>query len=103
MYPTTIIGLLLLFAAGRYALSPQPGRILVVVCLGVMTLLSGSLGFITGVIRTLSMATSGKLPEPVGTIAAAGLGESLNNVGLALVLLILASIATTIGAVRASS
>jgi hypothetical protein len=102
MYPTTIIGLLLLFAAVRYAMRPESGRLLVVVSLGVMTFLSGCLGFVTGLIRTLAVATSGKLPEPVGTITAGGLGESLNNIGLALVLLVLASIATTIGALRAS-
>jgi hypothetical protein len=55
------------------------------------------------VIKTLAVATSGQLPEPVGTITAAGIGESLHNVGLALVLLVLTSIITTVGVLRSGS
>lgn len=100
MYPTTIMGLILLLAAVLYAARPDRRRVLVVISLGVMTFLSGCLGFVTGAIKTLAVATSGQIPEPVGTIVAAGLGESLHNIGLALVLLVLAAIPTTIGAHR---
>lgn len=102
MYPTTIIGLLLLLAAVLYAIHPDRRRIPVVLSLGVMTFLSGSLGFVTGVIKTLLVASSDDPPGPVGTIAAAGIGESLNNVGLALAILVLACIVTTIGLLRSS-
>lgn len=101
MYPTTIIGLLLLAAAGRYARSPERRQLGTVISLGLMTLLAGSLGFVTGVIRTLISATSGRFPEPPLLVAMTGIGESLHNVGLALVLLVLATIGTTIGSLRA--
>jgi len=99
MYPTTLMGLVLLLASVQYARQPERRRLPVVISLGVLTLLAGTLGFVTGVIKTLIHAVDE--PDLANTIAG-GVGESLNNIGLALSLLIVATIAVSIGAFRAS-
>ena len=101
MIPTAIMGAVLWLAAMRYARRPDRAALLVVALQAVVTLLCGSLGFVSGLIRTLAGASSGELPEPLETIIAGGLGESLHNIGLALGMLTVAAIATTIGALRA--
>jgi hypothetical protein len=101
MVPTAIIGLVCVVAAVQYARRPATVNLLATGVLAVATLLAGGLGFVTGLIRTLRVATSGELPEPVQTVIAAGVGESLHNVGLALALLVFAAVAVAIGARRA--
>lgn len=64
-----------------------------------MTLTTGLLGFVSGVIVTTQHLH--ELPaERVALIGAVGLGESLHNVGLALVLMMLAGLLTSVGALR---
>ena len=101
MYPTSVMGLVLLGAAGLYARRPERGGLPVVIGFAVMTFLAGSLGFVTGVIKTLAYAASSPPPEGPGVVVAAGISESLHNISLALVLLVLASIVTTVGTIRA--
>ena len=101
MFPTTIFGFVLLLAAVQYARHPERRRLGVMIGLGVLTFLAGSLGFVTGVIKTLTHATDANAQAAVGALTAEGIGESLNNIGLALSLLIIATIAATIGAARA--
>lgn len=99
MYPTTVFGLILFCAALLYAARPERRGLRVARGLAVLTLLSGTLGFVTGVIKTFSAVA--ELPPPeVAKVAMLGVGESLNNIGLALCLVILATIITTIGAAR---
>ena len=69
-------------------------------CLAAVTMLSSTLGFVTGVINSFLHVESARLYD-VGSIVVVGVGESLTNIGLGLVLLIIASIAVTLGAVRA--
>jgi hypothetical protein len=102
MFPTAIMGVVLWLAAMRYARRPDRAALLVVALQSVVTLLCGTLGFVSGLIRTLACASSGERPEPLETIIAGGLGESLHNIGLALVMMVVAAIATTIGALRAT-
>ena len=67
--------------------------------LAVLTLTTGLLGFVSGVIVTTQHLH--ELPaERVTLIGAVGLGESLHNVGLALVLMMLAGLLTSVGALR---
>jgi hypothetical protein len=95
MYPTTILGLVLLANAVRYAADPNRRRALVLRHLNVLVALSGVLGFTTGVIKTFTHMPSDKL-----YIAFIGVGESLNNVALAMGLMILARIITAYGAAK---
>lgn len=101
MYPTTIIGVVLVATALRQAMRPEARRLAVVRGLSLLALLSGCLGFITGVIKTFTSLSSLE-PHDAPVVALIGVGESLANIGLALVILIVAWIATTIGAARAA-
>ncbi|HEY5952689.1 MAG TPA: hypothetical protein VIV40_44625 [Kofleriaceae bacterium] len=95
MYPTSFFAVVLIAAAVRYTLNPDRRRLFLVRHLGALVALSGVLGFITGVIKTFT-----NLPSDQLYIAFIGVGESLNNVALAIAMLILARIITSFGAAR---
>jgi hypothetical protein len=95
MFPTTFIGLVLLVAAIQYARHPGRRRLAVVRSLNALTLLSGMLGVVTGVIKTCL-----HVPQDQLSLVVVGVGESLHNIALALCMLILARIITTFGAAR---
>lgn len=97
MYPTLFIGILLVGVAARYAWQPERRRLALIIWMQVLTLLVGTLGFVAGMIK--SAVSVGDLPAPGNTLIH-GFGESLNNVGLALALVILAGIAGAIGLAR---
>lgn len=97
MYPTAIIGGVLVITAGRYALHPDRRRMPLLVCMQVLTLLSATLGFVTGVIKSTTAA--GELANPTGPVIV-GFGESLVNIGWGLVLMTVATIAIAIGLAR---
>ncbi len=99
MYPTAFVGILLVIMAMRFAANPARGRLPVVVALSVLTFVVGSLGFVTGAIKT--MIAAGDLPShEVGKIVAIGVGESLHNVAFAMCLLVIAGIAIVLGLSR---
>jgi hypothetical protein len=100
MYPTAFVGFLLVIMAARFAANPARGRLSVVVALGVLTFVVGTLGFVTGTIKT--MIAAGEMPE-TGKIVTIGVGESLHNVAFALCLVILGGIGTVIGLSRRAS
>jgi hypothetical protein len=95
MYPTTLFGLVLLVAAVQYARNPAARRLAVIRHLNVLTLLSGTLGVVTGMIKTCV-----NVPRDELYLIAVGFGESLNNIALALCVAILARIIVTLGAAR---
>lgn len=95
MYPTTLFGLVLLVAAIQYARRPSARRLAVIRHLNTLVLMAGALGVVTGMIKTCLSVPSDELH-----LVVVGFGESLNNVGLALVLVILARIVVTLGAAR---
>lgn len=99
MYPTTLAGIVLLIAAALYAAHPDRRRMHLVRCLSVMTLLVSCLGFVTGVINAFTSIGDSTLPD-IGKVVVTGVGESLMNIGLGLCMLVLAWIATSIGAAR---
>jgi len=98
MYPTTIFGLMLIAASVRYAMSPEKRLVPLQVSLGMVTLASGGLGFVTGLIKS-SMAIGGVGPDK-RWIWVLGMGESLTNVALALALIVIGALAASVGALR---
>jgi hypothetical protein len=97
MYPTLAFGALLVAVALKYAMTPHRRFVPLLIALNVLTLSAGALGFVTGVITTAryvsDVATSNQT-----LIAVEGVGESLNNVAFALILVVLAAMAVTLGA-----
>jgi hypothetical protein len=100
MYPTAIAGLVLVFTAIKYAVAPDPKRRALVHALAVLVFLAASLGFTAGVIHTLLGAA--EQTTDAGNVIAQGVGESLENIGLGLSLLVMAGIATAIGTARSA-
>ncbi|MGO8992217.1 MAG: hypothetical protein ACLQVI_02740 [Polyangiaceae bacterium] len=97
MYPTVLLGLLLLGVAVKYAVSPERRFVPLLVALNVATLVSGALGFVSGVIVTANALSSEGITQPTN-ISFFGVGEALNNVAFALLLIMVATMATTVGA-----
>jgi hypothetical protein len=102
MYPTLFVGFILLFAAGRFALHPARGRLAPIVGLGVLTSFVSILGFVTGLIKTMTAAGELELFKQ-GNLIVVGIGESMHNIGLGLVLLVLATTGVVIGLARRPS
>ena len=101
MYPTTIIGLILLATAVLYARQPTARRLRIIANLRLLTMLSGALGFTAGVINAFTHVPEAS-PDAVRT-AIIGVGESLTNIGAALFVLVIATILTTLGAARTAA
>lgn len=97
MYPTLAFGALLVAVAVKYAMAPDRRFLPLLIALNVLTLSAGALGFVTGVITTARYLGE-VAPSNQGYIAIEGVGESLNNVAFALILVVLAAIAVTLGA-----
>jgi len=97
MYPTLIVGGLLIGAAAQYVWQPDRHRLMLVIWMQVLTMLVGTCGFVSGMIKTAMSA--GDMPSPVDTLIQ-GFGESLHNVGLGLGLVVTAGIVGAFGLVR---
>jgi len=97
MYPTMVFGVLLLVVAVRYAKAPERRLVPLLVALNLLTLAAGALGFVTGVITTAHYVYEANEPNPA-IVALGGLGESLHNVAFALLFVVFAAIAVTLGA-----
>jgi len=69
--------------------------------LNVATLVSGALGFVTGVIVTAHAVSSARMMEPTN-ISFVGVGEALNNVAFALLLVMVGTLAASVGALKLS-
>lgn len=98
MYPTLVFGLLMLAASVRYAISPERRFVPLQISLGILTLMAGTLGFVTGMITTFGHI--GQVTPDQRWIWMLGAGEALNCVGLALVLSVMAALAASAGAFR---
>lgn len=101
MYPVLILGTLLVIAAVRYATTAERRHLPVLRNLNFVTLTFGVLGSVLGMIHCLN-AMSQVPNELVVKISLLGLGESINNLALALLMMVLAGLFTTVGALRAS-
>lgn len=98
MFPTLFFGLILLGVAARYASRPERRYVPLLLGAGVVTLSSGALGFVTGVITTFRYI--GGVGPDRRYLALIGVGESLENVAFALIFIVLASLAASVGAFR---
>lgn len=99
MYPTALFGFLMLGAAVRYAQKPETRWLPLQIALGVLTLSTGALGFVSGIITTTQHLE--EVPaDKMSLIEAIGLGESLHNVALAFGLVAFATLAASVGSLR---
>ena len=98
MYPTFIFGLVLLAGSVRYATKPEQRVVPLLISLGILTLVSGATGFVTGLIKSLDFLNRAAPDDRF--LALVGLGESLHNIALALVLVMLAALAAVVGTWR---
>lgn len=100
MYPTALFGFLLIAAGVRCVIRPERRLVPLLLSLCAMTLGSGLLGFATGLINTFHYLPRVSDVSQRFTIAALGCAESLNNVVLALILVVLASVLAAVAAAR---
>jgi hypothetical protein len=98
MYPTAVFGVCLVAVSLVYAVRPERRFVPLLVSSGLLTLFAGGLGFVTGVIKSFG-AIDGEPPDR-RWIALLGVGESLHNIGLALVLVVFACLAAALGGLR---
>jgi hypothetical protein len=98
MFPTLIFGVVLLGVAMRYLIEPHKRLVPLLLSLGVLTMAAGALGFVTGLIKSIeAVARTG---GDRAVLALIGAGEAANCIGLALVIVVLAAMATSGGALR---
>lgn len=100
MFPTLVFGLVMLLVAARYAQRPERRFVPLLLGLGTVTLSSGALGFVTGLMATFRYI--GGVPASQRYVALIGIGESLTNVAFALVFVVLSALAASVGAWRIS-
>lgn len=99
MYPTTLFGVLLVAAGIAYAALPERRFVPLLVSLGVVVFGSGVLGTVTGFITTFQYIQ--KVPEAQQrAITLVGVSESLNNLVLAFVFIVLSTLIASVGALR---
>ncbi|MDB4996906.1 MAG: hypothetical protein JWM74_4338 [Myxococcaceae bacterium] len=102
MYPTLFFGVLMVGVAARYALTPERRFLPLLFALGIATMSSGGLGFVTGLITT-AKAVQGEGNMETGTraiISLYGFGESLSNVAFALGFVTIAALASCFGGIK---
>jgi uncharacterized membrane protein YkvI len=100
MHPVTIFGLLLVASTVLCLLRPERRFVPIVACLGVATLGAGLLGTAVGFVTTFHYIQEVP-PVDQFKIAAAGVAESLHNVVLSLILVVLSALPASLAALRA--
>ncbi|HEY3446660.1 MAG TPA: hypothetical protein VGK67_09870 [Myxococcales bacterium] len=101
MYPTLAFGLLLLAVGVAYALKPERKLLTLFTILGIVDFLSGSLGTVMGAVATFLYVSKLPAAQQYPTTLL-GLAESLHNLTLALVFLVLSTLVLAAGALRAA-
>ena len=100
MYPTTGFGFLLIASAVLLALRPERRWMPLVTSLGVVTFASGLLGTSVGIVKSFHYLPEVARAEQL-EIATLGCAESLNNLVLALIIVVLAGLIASVAALRA--
>ncbi len=100
MFLTLLFGALGIAVAVKYAMDPYRRLLPLTAGLGVLTLLTGALGCVTGVIKSLHCLP--RVEPDERWIWMVGLGESLVNVAFALAMVAIAALAIVIGVFRRS-
>jgi hypothetical protein len=100
MYPTTIFGFFLVASALLLLLRPERRHVPLVAALGVVTLSSGVLGTSVGFINSLRYIQE-VAPDQQVRLAALGCAESLNNLVLALLIVVVTGLLAAVAALRA--
>ncbi len=99
MYPTTLFGVLLLAAGVAYAALPERRFVPLLVSLGVVVFGSGCLGCVTGFVSTFRYIQ--QVPEAKQSMTTLlGVSESLNNLVLAFIFIVLSTLIASVGALR---
>ena len=98
MFPTLVCGAFLLAVAVKYAANPEKQRVPLLVALSALTFTSGLLGFVSGFIVTTNAFSGGADARVIWV----GMGEAANCMALALLLMVFAGVATSLGAWRGS-
>ncbi|WP_164013920.1 hypothetical protein [Pyxidicoccus trucidator] len=101
MYPTLVVGLALIATCLQYARRPESRYVPLMLSLGLVTLMSGALGFFSGIISLLRYYT-GAGSDMATSVLFVGFYESLHNVAFALMLATLGALLTSVGAWRLS-
>jgi hypothetical protein len=100
MYPTLLFGFFLVACSILFLFRPEPKYLASLVGLAASTAGAGLLGFCSGVMHMLRYLKNVPVEERLMTIAL-GCEESLHCAMLALMLLVVAGLFVTFGAVRA--
>ena len=99
MYPTTLFGVLLVAAAVCYAALPERRFVPLLVSMGVVVFGAACLGCVTGFATTFMYIQ--KVPvDQQHAITLEGMAESLNNVVLGFIFIVLAALIASVGALR---
>jgi len=99
MYPTTVFGFFLLAAIALHALRPEPRYERVISSLMVMVFASGLLGTSVGICKSALYLDQVPVEKQLVTFAM-GAQESLHNLILALIIIVIANLVTTLVAFR---
>lgn len=99
MYPTLLFGFLLIACSILFVFRPEPRYLASLVGLGATTFCAGLLGTASGVINALRYLKEVPADDRL-IVAALGCSESLHVLMLALILLVVAGLFVSIGAVR---
>ena len=100
MYPVSIFGFLLIGTCVLYALRPQQKTARTVVAMAVCTFGAGLLGTATGICTTMHYIPQVAQDKQL-QIMGLGIEESLHNIVLALILVVLGTLITAGGTLRA--
>ncbi len=102
MYPIAVFGFLLVAVCVLYVLRPQARYQRLAITLGITTFMTGLLGTSLGVILSARYIYHVELARQLGVFAL-GIEESLHNIVLALILVVLASVIFAVGALRSGN
>jgi hypothetical protein len=103
MFPTLLLGAVMLSVAVKYVVAPSRRLLPLLLSLGVLTVATGALGFVSHLITTCGAVERGHFAGQDARILILGFGESLNDAAFALLFVVLAAVCASYGALRQSA